>query len=134
MNEQILILSNQLGEYARIMVDKQIYSNIAILKVCYEMSNGNHMHISNGDKLYSIDIYTKSADLPSVCHVFMDKLIDQELRQKIIEETANIRELIISKAFYEVAKNNKIDWGSIDTNILVNDYNKDALGILTVRG
>ncbi len=134
MDEKISLLSNDLGNYARIYVDKAMYSNIAILKVCYEMSKNNHMHISNRDESYVIDIYSKDKCLHSVCHKFMDNLIDQELRQHIIKETTAVRELIIGKAFYEVAQKNCVDWNGIDIKKSDTDYMKDEFGILTIRG
>lgn len=114
---------NILGEYIALMLDSEIYSNSAIMKTCYEFTDEYFFHITSDIKnIYCVYIYLKNEEtqnLISFAKEFLSNLHINNLRQIVINETKNVRDEIIKKAFSPI------------TSIIRNDYQADSKKIFT---
>lgn len=99
---------DDLGVYIRFDVDGEVYSDTAILKTAYWFTDHYYLFIvqRQKDKQYQIEIRPKGEEvtfdiLKKAYGDFHNYLLDQELRQKVIQETAAVRNILIEKAFFE---------------------------------
>ena len=87
-----------------VVIDTAIIGKDAVLKACYWFSRDYHHEITamaDGQLHVSLSPRT-SADAESIASCrgeFLNAAVDFELRSKIEAKTANIRELILAKAF-----------------------------------
>lgn len=96
---------------AKLAIDKKVYSKSAVLNACYWFHRDLYFQIvDRGDDLHLfVSARVKNATLsqPKVKQInewlpeVFNALIDAQLREQIQAETAQIRELIIAKAFAE---------------------------------
>jgi His-Xaa-Ser system protein HxsD len=96
---------------ARIQLDKRVYSKSAVLKACYWLDRDLWFQLEEGEEHLSLTVRLRITS-PTLAHpkiktmeewlpdVF-GALLDAELREQVQAETAEIRELIIAKAFAE---------------------------------
>lgn len=95
------------GIYVRFCVDGDVYSDTAILKTAYWFTDRYYLFISKQKEgnQYKVEIRPKeevpSEILEKTCGDFHNYLLDQEVRQKVIQETATVRDTLIKKAFFE---------------------------------
>lgn len=98
---------DELGIYIRFGVDGGIYSDTAILKTAYWFTDQYYLFINKQkeNNQYEIEIRPKEDVSPDVLKkvygAFHNYLLDQETRQKVIQETAVIRDTLVKKAFFE---------------------------------
>jgi His-Xaa-Ser system protein HxsD len=96
-----------LGLFARVSVDPCIYSETAILKTAYWFTDYYYLFLmkNHGTGLIDLEIRLKTGEdidaLKSACGQFWNRLLDQEVRQRVIEETSCVRDTLIKKAFFE---------------------------------
>ena len=132
MKNNIKINENQLGRYISLTFSKRLYSKSSMLKVCYEFSDKVYIHMNSSSEEYIANLYPISIGDDSVLYEtigrFLNNLIDQELRQQVINETSTIRDTIIKKAFFDAStKKNSVNMDDIS-------YDDDLYGIIEVRG
>jgi His-Xaa-Ser system protein HxsD len=105
------IVFNESRTTATFLVKKSIYSKPAILRACYWMNRDMHFRIDEGTDTFHITA-TLQNTVPTLAEprpktfdellpIFFDTLNDSQLRVDIQAETAQVRELIIAKAFAE---------------------------------
>ncbi|HIF9203254.1 TPA: His-Xaa-Ser system protein HxsD [Photobacterium damselae] len=134
------ISNSELGIMASILISKAAYRKETIIKVMYELTGKYFVLISEEQENFSICITSKNVDTPenelkNVCHELTNDLIDQELRQIVIEETGAIRDAIVKKAFSEASKGLSIP--AIKSNYIPNEnhsYRDDKKNILELKG
>ena len=99
---------DELGNYCHFEIDSNIYSKLAILKTAYWFTENNYIQIKIVEENYIVELRVKDTSNENnneiICRDFINKIIDFELRQKIINETQSVRDLIIKKAFGEIVK------------------------------
>ena len=99
--------SDELGVYARVSVDPNIYSETAILKTAYWFTDHYYLYLSKRLDTGLVDVEFRTKDegsidsLKAACGAFWNNLLDQEIRQKILQETMVVRDTLIKKAFFE---------------------------------
>jgi His-Xaa-Ser system protein HxsD len=96
---------------AILSIDKKVHSKSAILKVCYWLSEDLYFQVTEEESQFSVTVglreVTPTLNRPSVKKIdewlpdILNALVDAQLREEIQAETAEIRELIIAKAFAE---------------------------------
>jgi His-Xaa-Ser system protein HxsD len=99
---------DEFGTYVRFHVDTHVFSEAAVFKTAYWFTEHYYVFISrkqDNDEL-SVEIRPKSAECPlqeliTACGEFSNYLLDQEVRQTVIQETSEIRDTLIKKAFFE---------------------------------
>lgn len=110
-----------------VTIDASIYSLNAVLKTCYLFLDQCYLFVerSSVEAADKIKIYfsalEESENLDQVIGEFSNRLVWQEVRQKVAEETQSIREMIVAQAFTE--------GNLLELPLTEADYNNDPLGI-----
>ena len=99
--------SDALGVYARASVDPKVYGETAILKTAYWFTDQYYLFLA-ADKntgLFNVEFRLKQGDsiekLKEACAEFCNNLLDQAVRQRVLEETSAVRDSLLRKAFFE---------------------------------
>ena len=81
-----------------IRLDKSIYSREVLLKTAYCFTDKAYLHLSQDSECWIVSWRAKEG-----CEVdvgaFENELITQELRAHLVEQTADVRKLILARAF-----------------------------------
>ncbi len=111
MTEQVMSLSefvigsDELGSYARVSVDPSLYTPTAIFKTAYWFTDQCYLYLAKRASMVEVEFRLKSGDstdaLKKVCGDFLNNLLDQSVRQKVLEETSGIRDTLLKKAFFD---------------------------------
>lgn len=110
MRETIEWALDSLGGYASLCIDGRAFSDTAILKTAYWFTDKFYLYLSCGQDnpvFFYVEIRLKEEcpnskeALEVACREFSNLLIDQAVRQKILNETSNIRDILVQKAFFE---------------------------------
>ena len=128
---------DDLGIFVRISADTGVFSETAIYKTAYWFTDEYYLYLSKKQaNLLEIEIRPKNSktsvdNLKDVCGAFMNYMLDQEVRQKVIQETAAVRETLIQKAFFEAKATLPNKVVSDESNIPGWDqsYKDDPIGI-----
>lgn len=102
--------TDDLGLFVRFDVDLGVCSETAILKTAYWFTDTQYVFLSRSRTVGVITVELRdkvggSLDgLKSAVGEFGNRLLDAELRQRVIAETAPIREALVTKAFFEARK------------------------------
>lgn len=121
-------------------VDERIYSQKVLFKAAYTFLDRFYVMFSYADEVLCVQLKPKQQDFEpsSVVGEFYNELLHQVLRLQVLEDTKNIRELIISRALHSavlelptLAHDERIDFYSHDehTSAAVEGYQEDRLGI-----
>jgi His-Xaa-Ser system protein HxsD len=114
------------GETFALSIDTTVYSLDAVLKTCYLFLDECYLFVEpNMEDSSQITVYFSPSNqinkLEEVIGEFSNRLLWQEVRQKVAAETQVIREVIVAQALAE---------GNIlDQTITEADYNADPLRI-----
>ena len=102
-----------------IVVDKSIYSKEVLLKTAYSFTEKAYLHLSQTDDNWIID-WTDKDDNSVSSQDFENELISQQLREELLEKTADIRKLVLARAFAStiIEENEDID---PDRNSILSD-------------
>lgn len=98
---------DEFGIYALLGIDTNLFSETAILKTAYWFTDKYFLFFSeNGNSsILNVEIRPKNDESKSrlleACGEFSNRLLDYELRQRVIAETCEIRNTLVKKAFFE---------------------------------
>jgi His-Xaa-Ser system protein HxsD len=102
---EFLVDKDELGVYARVCVDPSLYSLTAILKTAYWFTDQCYLYLVNRPPLVEVEFRLKQDDsedaLKKFCGQFLNNLLDQAVRQKVLEETSSVRDTLLKKAFFD---------------------------------
>jgi|TARA_B100000780_G_scaffold264804_1_gene219762 His-Xaa-Ser system protein HxsD len=96
------IASDTSGDF---YLDKSLYSLTSIQSTIYKFAADFFIEINDSDKTYLISFKLKSEskyasdEVSEFKNIFVEKLLDEVLRERIRAETADIRQLIIATTF-----------------------------------
>lgn len=98
-----LLKNIEIGESTKIEYDLEIYNKKTLFRTCYKFTDKVFVYIKDNDiSPNKLDIYfTKkedTVDLFKIIDEFTNELLDQQLRQVVIEDTKKIRETIVTRA------------------------------------
>jgi His-Xaa-Ser system protein HxsD len=99
--------SDSLGVYVRVSVDPKVFSETAILKTAYWFTDQYYLFLANNraTELLDVEFRLKQGDdigkLKAACGEFWNGMLDQAVRQRVLEETAPVRDTLLKKAFFE---------------------------------
>lgn len=125
------------GSYATIDIDQSVYGDVAVFKAAYWFTDKYYLYLSRPEQGKTrVEIRHKLADnksnLEEICKQFCNSLIDFRVRQFVLGETAEIRDKLVTKAFFEGQKRLlESDINSNEKNIPSpgSSYLSDELGI-----
>ena len=87
--------------------NRELYPKIAVLKAAYSFTDDCYIHIDMDNNNYIVDIEQKNQKSDEdIGHRFDNEMLAQSARYHISEQTKNIRELIMSRAFASTVINN----------------------------
>ncbi len=92
------------GNEKTLLVDQGVYSREALLRTCYWFTDRCYIFITRPDSgHYAVNLTQKpgAPALETIAGEFANALLDWQVRLDIQRETANLRELIVAKAFAE---------------------------------
>lgn len=102
---------DDLGQYATIVIDTRVFSETAIMKTAYWLTEDYYVYLSRDNKdpatFLSAELRLKESSentpklLEIACREFGNHLIDQEVRQAVQTETSVFRDALVQKAFFE---------------------------------
>lgn len=99
------IETDVLGDLATVSVDPTVYSETAIFKAAYWLTDRFYLFVDKSPSgAWCIEVRNKpgsSADLKHACAEFCNSLIDFRLRDIVNRETLGIREALVKRAFAE---------------------------------
>lgn len=96
-----------LGEYAQVLIDRQLYSDTAIFKTAYWLTDRFYVFLDTApDNRLLVELRAKDAspqntDLQVACAEFCNSLVDFRVRSIVLTETSVVREALVAKAFME---------------------------------
>jgi His-Xaa-Ser system protein HxsD len=129
---------DELGACSSVSIDLSVYGLTAVFKAAYWYTERFYLFLSreDGADWLRVEIRPKQAldrqDLEAACRDFCNALIDQRVRQVVIEETGEIREALVRKAFGEGRKHlDPARLGSDESNVPEAEasFKSDPLGI-----
>jgi His-Xaa-Ser system protein HxsD len=96
--------SRFLGDRVAYDVDIGLFARESVLRACHKLTARCYVHLERGEgdgvrvtfasKIEGLDVRTFLGD-------FGNELIEQELRQVLVERTSSLRELLVAQAFAE---------------------------------
>jgi His-Xaa-Ser system protein HxsD len=100
---------DDLGGYATISVDTRVFSEAAILKTAYWLTDQYYLYLfrdnAHPESKLIVELRLKKQgdhnSLENACRVFSNQLLDQEVRQVVQAETSGLRDSLVQKAFFE---------------------------------
>ena len=105
------LLSDRLGSYGQITVDPTVYDADTIFRAAYWFTDRYFVFLSRTAENYlSVELRAKTdadVDLDRACAEFCNSLIDFRVRRMVAEETAGVREALVTKAFTETTSASK---------------------------
>lgn len=82
----------------KIKVDKKIYSLDALLKTAFSFTDQVYLHLAQNENSWIISWEGKN-EASIDASEFENELIMQQLRERITEKTAEVRKLLLARAF-----------------------------------
>jgi len=102
-----------LGDFAEVRIDPAVYSEAAIFKACYWMTDRHFVFLDREESgTWLCQIRNKpgnSSDLQLAAADFCNALIDHRLRDIVNTETGAIRDALVNRAFAEGAISSGLD-------------------------
>ena len=79
---------------------RELYSKAALLKAAYHFTDRFYIYLDQDDTKYSVQLTAKpGTDENNIEAEFSNEILAQATREEILRQTANIRELILGRAF-----------------------------------
>ena len=79
---------------------RALYSKAALLKAAYHFTDRFYVYLNQDDTNYSIELTAKpGVDEGSIELEFSNEILAQTTREEILRQTANIRTLLLGRAF-----------------------------------
>jgi His-Xaa-Ser system protein HxsD len=126
-------------ESATLRLEKSIYSSSAVLRAAYWFNKDLHFHLSEEGQSLCLRVGLRSPaatlEQPRVRKIdewlpeILNALVDHQLRVEIQAETANIRELIIAKAFAEAGVMEDLPPGTFEDPV---EQRPETAGLITI--
>lgn len=79
---------------------KKLYSRTALLKAAYHFTDRFYVYLDQDEKNFHVELTAKAGTDENLAeNEFSNELLAQTTREEILRQTANIRELILGRAF-----------------------------------
>jgi His-Xaa-Ser system protein HxsD len=99
--------SDELGVYAQVSIDPEVFLDTSVFKAAYWYTDSYYVHFSRDatSRRLLVEFRAKSGEdagaLKRACAEFANKVLDFEVRQRVLLETSAIRDTLVKKAFFE---------------------------------
>lgn len=96
------ILNEQIAQHKTITLtlDFSLYSKKTLFRTCYKFTDKAFVYIKFDDNAYKVFLTSKNdtIDATKLTEEFTNELLDQELRELVLEDTKKIRDTIVTRA------------------------------------
>ncbi|MBD3843782.1 MAG: His-Xaa-Ser system protein HxsD [Campylobacterales bacterium] len=96
------ILNEQIARHKTITItlDFSIYSKKTLFRTCYKFTDKAFVYIKLDDNTYKVFLTSKNDTIEAtkLIEEFTNELLDQELRELVLEDTKKIRDTIVTRA------------------------------------
>jgi len=94
LNEQIAQ-----GKTITLTLDFSLYSKKTLFRTCYKFTDKAFVYIKFDDNAYKVFLTSKNDTIDTkLTEEFTNELLDQELRELVLEDTKKIRDAIVTRA------------------------------------
>lgn len=106
METNFQLKQDELGKFISVVVDTEIYSVACLMKTCYWYTEDFYIFLNWKEKpLLEISFRAKNdrgdSELLGSAQDFINRLIDESVRDFVSKETKIIKEVLVKKAFTE---------------------------------
>lgn len=83
-----------------LVLEKNLYNKKTLFRTCYKFTDQVYVYIKTTEDAFVVYFTHKNSesDLPMIVQQFTNELLDQELRQIVLEDTHKIRDTIVTRA------------------------------------
>jgi His-Xaa-Ser system protein HxsD len=105
--QPLRIESDPLGTVASIIINSSVYTEAVIFKAAYWYTERFYLFLACDDDPQRIRVELRPKQsmgtdlLAATCREFCNALIDYRVRQEVLSETSEIRDILLQKAFGE---------------------------------
>ncbi len=78
---------------------KEIYSKEALIRAAYSFTDRFYLHLDCDEKNYYVTLKPKESSCRVQMETFQNEILAQMVRIQIREQTKNVRELLLARAF-----------------------------------
>lgn len=114
---------------AALEIDLSVYTEKAVSRAAYKFTDRCYCFLSRSEQAgwmkATLGTKDEKHDLASLIGEFCNELLDQQIRQDLVQEAGLIRDVIVAQAFAE--------GNLLDPQRDNGSYEEDALGIGTLR-
>lgn len=81
-------------------IDKELYNKKTVFRTCYKFTDKTYIYIQSNEKHFIVYFTKKDPNyaIEKISKEFTNELLDQELRQLVLEDTQKVRDAIVSRA------------------------------------
>src|SRR5262245_59724304 len=93
--------SDELGVFAQMGLDPKVFSETAILRTAYWFTDQYYVYFARSSTtgLLNVELRPKQGQdaepLKGACGEFWNRLLDSEVRQRVLAETSGIRDTLV---------------------------------------
>lgn len=109
----------------RYQFEKDLYPKAAFIKAAYNFTDEAYLHLSQNDKEWIVDLTPKPNHSYIELHTFENEMLAQSARCLILNQTKNIRELIMARAFASTIIDTQESQESMSEDMNISDALKD---------
>jgi len=95
-------MNKELQNSLTIKLNKEIYSKDAVMETSYKFTNNFYFEIESLGESYLIKMKPKIklTNTKNIKDIFLNELLDQQLRVNLRKKNQKVKEMIIKKAFF----------------------------------
>lgn len=81
-------------------IDKDLYNKKTVFRTCYKFTDKVYVYIQSNENQFVIYFTKKDPNyaIEDISKEFTNELLDQELRQLVLEDTQKVRDAIVARA------------------------------------
>jgi len=88
---------------------KELYTKNALLRSAYKFTNDYYIHLSVDNENYIVDLTSKNEGAMLSSEEFQNELLSQTVRERVFNETKELRTLLMARAFASSVIDNSCD-------------------------
>ena len=106
----LIISTDDLGEFISVTIDVSVYDKAAVFKSAYWFTDTCYLFVKRdkSSQFFIIEFRVKDGaqanTLEGLVREFCNRLVDQQVRETVADETGEIRDALVKKAFFEGSK------------------------------
>ena len=120
-----LLLERLVAQQMQFKFDKSLYPKVAFVKAAYNYTDRAYLHLFQDDDSWIVDINPKTPTGVVEYSEFENEMLAQSARCLIYNQTKDIRELILARAFASTMISSQGDQSSLSEDMNISNALKD---------